>query len=87
MRTTQTKKAGLILPVARFHRKLKNLPRAGKRVSKLASVYSTAVIEYLLGNCFNSYFYFTHHIFYILFFKLKFWSLAEMFVVRIVCPE
>jgi len=48
-RLSQSKKAGLILPVSRLQKKLKNLPRSGKRVSKLAGVYTTAVIEYLLG--------------------------------------
>jgi hypothetical protein len=47
-RTSQAAKAGILFSVARTHRKLKAMP--GKsRVSKLGSVYMTAVIEYLIG--------------------------------------
>ena len=46
---SQSKRAGLIFPVARIHRKLKQLPQHVKRVSKGASVYMAAVLEYLMG--------------------------------------
>lgn len=49
IRKSQSKRAGLILPVSRIHRRLKQLPQAPKRISKGASVYLTSVIEYLIG--------------------------------------
>ena len=49
IRQTQSRKAGLIFPVARFHRLLRSMPQSTKRVSKPAGVYMTAAIEYLMG--------------------------------------
>lgn len=48
-RRSQSSRAGLSFPVARFVRKMKQLPQASKRVSKPAGVYLTAVVEYLMG--------------------------------------
>ena len=48
-RRTQSQRAGLIFPVARFKNKIKLLPQAAKRVTKGAGAYLTAVIEYLCG--------------------------------------
>lgn len=52
MKTRQSAsfRAGLIMPVARFNRKLHNLPQRVNRVSKGAGVYISAVVEYLIGN-------------------------------------
>jgi len=47
IRRSQSSKAGLIFPVSRTNRKLKNLPMSGKRVTRTSAVYATAVIEYL----------------------------------------
>jgi hypothetical protein len=49
IRKSQSSKAGLIFPVSRTNRKLKNLPMSGKRVTRTSAVYATAVIEYLTG--------------------------------------
>jgi hypothetical protein len=49
IRTSQSQKAGLLLPVARFRNKLKKLPQYVKRVTGGAGVYATAVLEYLIG--------------------------------------
>ncbi len=35
MKISQSKKAGLIFPISKFHNKLKNLPQKVKRVSKV----------------------------------------------------
>lgn len=47
-RTTLSKKAGLIFPVARVHRMLKE-NRVAARVSVKAAVYIAAVLEYVAG--------------------------------------
>lgn len=47
MRISQSTRAGVIFPVAKFHMKLRRLPQRVKRVSKTAAVYTTAVLEYL----------------------------------------
>jgi histone H2A len=48
-RQSQSIRAGIIFPVARIHRLLKSGPTATTRVTKGASVYAAAVIEYLVG--------------------------------------
>ena len=52
MRISQSTRAGVIFPVAKFHMKLRRLPQRVKRVSKTAAVYTTAVLEYLTGKYF-----------------------------------
>ncbi|CAF0711562.1 unnamed protein product [Brachionus calyciflorus] len=49
IRKSQSSRAGIIFPVARIHRKLKSMPKAATRVAKGASVYASAVIEYLIA--------------------------------------
>jgi len=44
-----SKKAGILFPAARVHRKLKSLPKQVSRVSKGAAVYMAGVMEYLVG--------------------------------------
>jgi histone H3/H4 len=46
-RVSQSKKAGLIFPVSRIMKKLKN-GRYAQRTSKLSGAYLTAVLEYLV---------------------------------------
>jgi hypothetical protein len=48
-RSTMSKKAGILFPAARVHRKLKSLPKQVSRVSKGAAVYMAGVMEYLVG--------------------------------------
>ena len=48
-RSSLSKKAGIIFPAARIHRKLKSLPQQVNRVSKGAAVYLSGVMEYLIG--------------------------------------
>jgi histone H2A len=48
-RRSRSTRAGIIFPVARIHRLLKSGPNATTRVTKGASVYAAAVIEYLVG--------------------------------------
>lgn len=48
-RSTMSKKAGILFPAARVHRKLKSLPKQVNRVSKGAAVYLAGVMEYLVG--------------------------------------
>jgi hypothetical protein len=48
-RKSRSTRAGLIFPVARTHGKLKSAPTATARLSQGASVYATAVVEYLVG--------------------------------------
>ena len=48
-RQSQSKRAGLILPVARFQNKFKTMPAALKRVTRQSGVYMAAVIEYMTG--------------------------------------
>jgi hypothetical protein len=47
---TQSSRAGLLFPVGRIRRKFKNMPIKIKRLGKLSSVYTTAVLEYLTGS-------------------------------------
>lgn len=49
IRSTQSSRAGLIFPVAKFTRKLRTMPQSTKRISKSAGVYTAAAIEYLMG--------------------------------------
>ncbi len=46
---SRSTRAGVIFPVGRIHRLLKSAPTATARVTKGASVYTAAVIEYLVG--------------------------------------
>lgn len=46
---SRSARAGIIFPVARVHRLLKSAPSAPSRVTQGASVYASAVIEYLVG--------------------------------------
>ncbi len=39
MRTSQSKKAGIIFPIARIQKKLRNLPQQVKRISKVNIKY------------------------------------------------
>ena len=48
-RKSRSTRAGIIFPVARMHRYLKTGPNATTRVTQGASVYTAAVIEYLVG--------------------------------------
>jgi hypothetical protein len=48
-RVSQSSKAGIIFPVSRIHRYLKSAPATTTRVTKGASVYLAAVVEYLVG--------------------------------------
>lgn len=48
-RVTASRRSGLIFSVARLHRAFKSLPNIPNRVSKGASIYFTAVVEYLTG--------------------------------------
>ena len=48
-RSSQSSRAGIIFPVSRVHRYLKAAPLATTRVTKGASVYFSAVAEYLVG--------------------------------------
>jgi histone H2A len=48
-RTSRSTRAGIIFPVGRIHRLLKTGPTATARVTEGASVYLSAVIEYLVG--------------------------------------
>jgi histone H3/H4 len=57
IRHSASSRAGLIFPVARVTRKLKNIPQKVARVSKGAGVYLTSVIEYLLGKLGRFYLY------------------------------
>ena len=47
-KTTKSQKAGLVLPVARVARRLKNL-RVAPRIGGGAPVYLTAVLEYCVA--------------------------------------
>jgi len=47
--TTRSKRAGLLLPVGRFHRQMKEEVPRNVRVSPLAGVYLGAVVEYLIS--------------------------------------
>ncbi|CAF1094007.1 unnamed protein product [Adineta ricciae] len=46
-RITVSRRSGLIFPVSRIHRAVKSLPNVPNRVSKGASIYLTAIVEYL----------------------------------------
>jgi len=46
-RLSQGARAGIVFPVSRIHRYLKSSPTVTKRVSKAASVYLSATLEYL----------------------------------------
>ncbi|CAF0732393.1 unnamed protein product [Adineta ricciae] len=46
-RVTVSRRSGLIFPVSRIHRAIKSLPNVPNRVSKGASIYLTAIVEYL----------------------------------------
>ena len=48
-RMTASLRSGLIFPVSRIHRIIQSLPNIPNRVSKGASIYLTAIIEYLTG--------------------------------------
>ena len=48
-KVSRSTRAGIIFPVGRVHRLLKTAPTATTRVTKGASVYLSAVIEYLVG--------------------------------------
>jgi len=48
-RLSQGARAGIVFPVSRIHRYLKSSPTVTKRVSKAASVYLSATLEYLAG--------------------------------------
>ncbi|CAF1042266.1 unnamed protein product [Rotaria sp. Silwood1] len=46
-RISRSTRAGIIFPVSRVHRQLKSMPTATKRITQGASIYLSAVIEYL----------------------------------------
>lgn len=48
-RKSRSTRAGIIFPVARIHRLLKQAPSATTRVTQGASVYLASVVEYLVG--------------------------------------
>ena len=48
-KVSRSTRAGIIFPVARIHRLIKSGPNAATRVTQGASVYASAVIEYLVG--------------------------------------
>ncbi|CAF1080584.1 unnamed protein product [Rotaria sordida] len=48
-RLSRATRAGIIFPVSRIHRQLRSLPSAPKRITQGASVYLSAVIEYLVA--------------------------------------
>lgn len=54
-RTSQSSRAGIIFPVSRVHRYLKASPTTTSRVTKGASVYLSAVAEYLVGRFIESF--------------------------------
>lgn len=58
LRFSKSKRAGIIFPVTRFHRKLKALPQMPHRIYQKASVYLSASIEYLIGSFYNNLFTF-----------------------------
>ncbi|CAF3036400.1 unnamed protein product [Rotaria sp. Silwood2] len=48
-RLSRSTRAGIIFPVSRVHRQLKSMPTATKRITQGASIYLSAVIEYLVA--------------------------------------
>ena len=49
-RISQSSRAGIVFPVSRVLKRLRELPQSTKRVSKGAAVYMSAVLEYLTGS-------------------------------------